>query len=244
MSDSIIPPCILAFDTAMSGCSVAVFDAATGDGVSESRPMVRGQSEALVPMLQEILARAGRSFADIGLIATTIGPGAFTGLRIGLSTARSLALALDIPAGGVTTTEVIARTVHEKLNPLNEVMVVLETKREDFYAQHFPRPPVAISREDLYAQYQDTHLTLCGDGVSRLMSGLGGGCARWVFEEGFDLPDPSMIARIAWENLKAGALRPPAPLYLRDADVSQSSRPARTIAREHKNRQNDFPDEY
>ena len=149
------PRYILAFDTAMGGCSVAVWNAETGDSVSETRRMTRGQSEILVPMVQDILARAGRKFSDLGLIATTIGPGAFTGLRIGLSTARSFGLALDVPVAGVLTTEAIARMAQEKTNSANKIVVIIETKREDFYVQDGSDEPVAMSGNDFLLKYKD-----------------------------------------------------------------------------------------
>ena len=227
------PRYILAFDTAMGGCSVAVWNAETGDSVSETRRMTRGQSEILVPMVQDILARAGRKFSDLGLIATTIGPGAFTGLRIGLSTARSFGLALDVPVAGVLTTEAIARMAQEKTNSANKIVVIIETKREDFYVQDGSDEPVAMSGNDFLLKYKDQSVIICGDGVFRFKAGFEKSWpVSWTVQDGCDLPDPTMIARIACENMKSGRTRPANPLYLRDSDVSQSSRPVRVIAGE------------
>ncbi len=229
---------ILAFDTAMSGCSVAVFDTATGQAVSETRAMVRGQSELLVPMVDAVVERAGITFQDLSLIVTTIGPGAFTGLRIGLSAARNFALALGIPVAGVTTTEVLAKKYFNDRNEIGgDLLVLIETKRTDLYFQPYGRAgnaldeagvaPVTVLRERFGGQA----LSVCGDGVARCKNELGVDWpSSWVVAEGYDLPDAVVMARLGGEQQKAGLLKPADPLYLRDADVSISTRPVRTIA--------------
>jgi tRNA threonylcarbamoyladenosine biosynthesis protein TsaB len=229
--DFVAPHYVLAFDTAMGGCSVAVLNTLTGESVSETRRMTRGQSEILVPMVQNILTRSGQVFADIGLIVTTTGPGAFTGLRIGLSAARGFGLSLNIPVAGVTTTEVIALMTREKINSINKIIVILETKREDFYMQDGSNDPISIDRDSILLKYKESSITLCGDAVFRLRTELGDAWpSQWLIQDGMDLPDPSVIARIGYGDLKVGRMRPAMPLYLRGADVSQSSRPARIIA--------------
>ncbi|MGZ8364529.1 MAG: tRNA (adenosine(37)-N6)-threonylcarbamoyltransferase complex dimerization subunit type 1 TsaB, partial [Caulobacteraceae bacterium] len=93
---------VLGLDTALTACSVAVID---GDAVlaSRSEPMTRGHQERLAPMVAEVMAEAGIAFDALDRIGVTIGPGGFTGLRVGLAFAKGLALALDIPCVGVTT---------------------------------------------------------------------------------------------------------------------------------------------
>jgi tRNA threonylcarbamoyladenosine biosynthesis protein TsaB len=226
-----MPRFILAFDTAMSGCSVAVLDTKTGQTAQQSRVMERGQSEILVPMILDVVKEAGCAMADLGLVVTTVGPGGFTGLRIGLSTARSFSLALDIPVAGVRTTDVLLRSAAEKTLDQNELLAVVETKREDFYVQKKDGAPSLASAADLLAVYQDRDATLCGDGIKRLQNELAQlWPARWQVLEDIQLPDPVMLARMGGEDARAGKLRPPDPVYLREADVSQSKRMQRTIA--------------
>ena len=93
-------PTILAMDTSTAACSVALW---RDGGVVASRFEVieRGHAEYLVPMIEAVMAEADERPADIDLIAVSIGPGAFTGIRLGLATARAMALAQDIPCIGI-----------------------------------------------------------------------------------------------------------------------------------------------
>lgn len=229
---------VLAFDTALSGCSVAVVDTATGASTSDVRPMARGQSEELVPMIQSVIERSGITFEQIDLIATTVGPGAFTGLRIGLSAARSFGLALDKPVEGILTTEAIAAGFHHQNEGLErDILVVLETKREDYYAQLFSSEvkaadePSALPIENLLARYQGHSLAICGDGAERLHKELGDKWPQsWRLFEHYNLIDPEIMAMQAAAAHKQGRGLPADPVYLREADVSISTRPVRTIA--------------
>ena len=229
---------VLAFDTALGGCSVAVVDTDTGNATSDVQPMARGQSEQLVPMIQHVIERSGFAFADLDLVATTVGPGAFTGLRIGLSTARSFGLALDLPVDGILTTEAIATHFFEQHDGENkELLVVLETKRDDFYAQVFSADnkmldePFAVPLALLVEDYQGRALNVCGDGLTRLQHDLSANWPEnWMAFPGFDLIDPELMAVLAVARRGAGHIRPADPVYLRNADVSISTRPVRTIA--------------
>ncbi|HYD73237.1 MAG TPA: tRNA (adenosine(37)-N6)-threonylcarbamoyltransferase complex dimerization subunit type 1 TsaB [Candidatus Binatia bacterium] len=98
---------VLAVDTALDACSVAIAqDPQTLAAISER--MNRGQAERLAPMAREAVAQAGIAFAKIDRIAVTTGPGSFTGVRVGLSFARALALALNKPCVGISTLEALA----------------------------------------------------------------------------------------------------------------------------------------
>jgi len=97
---------ILGFDTSAAHCAAALL---CGGRVIASRAeaMTRGQAERLMPLLEEVLAEGGARWSDLARIGVGVGPGNFTGIRIGVSAARGLALALDIPAIGVTTFQAI-----------------------------------------------------------------------------------------------------------------------------------------
>ncbi len=98
---------VLAIDTSLDACSVAL---ARGDVVlcAQSQTMSRGQAERLAPMVREVMETAGVAFVALDRIAVTKGPGSFTGVRVGLSFARAMALALQKPCIGVSTLEALA----------------------------------------------------------------------------------------------------------------------------------------
>src|SRR2546429_7609715 len=83
---------VLAIDTALEACSAAVFDTSSGVLASETRGMARGHAEHLMPLIARVMNEGGFEFADLDRIAVTTGPGSFTGLRVGISAARGIAL--------------------------------------------------------------------------------------------------------------------------------------------------------
>lgn len=100
-------PLVLAIDTSLDACSAAVVRGSDVLAVA-SELMQRGQAERLAPMVRDVVRNAGKSFADLDRVAVTIGPGSFTGVRVGLSFARALAVALGRPCLGVSTLEALA----------------------------------------------------------------------------------------------------------------------------------------
>ncbi len=93
-------------DTASSGCNMAL----TQDGqvlAVEYAPMQRGQAEALLPMLEQCLKQASITLEQISMIIATRGPGSFTGVRIGLACAKTLALCLKVPLKTITNFDML-----------------------------------------------------------------------------------------------------------------------------------------
>src|SRR5881394_3886100 len=103
---------ILAIDTALDACAAAVLDTDAGKLIGqESLAMKRGHAEALMPLVARVMKASGVSFAALDRVAVTTGPGSFTGLRVGLSAARGIALAADKPVVGLTTLTAFAAPI-------------------------------------------------------------------------------------------------------------------------------------
>lgn len=126
---------VLAIDTALDSCAAAVLDTDANKLVAqESLPMKRGHAEALMPLLDRVMTAAEIPFGDLDRIAVTTGPGSFTGLRVGLSAARGLALAANKPVVGVTTLSAYAAA------PVSEngdapVISVIDARHDQVYFQ-------------------------------------------------------------------------------------------------------------
>jgi tRNA threonylcarbamoyl adenosine modification protein YeaZ len=126
------PSMILAIDTCLGASSVAILDGETVRA-ARSEPMTRGHQERIAVLAREVAAEAGVKFADLTRIAVTVGPGSFTGLRVGLSFAKGLATALSIPCVGVNTLEALAATA----GATGFVAGVLDAKMGQVYLQVF-----------------------------------------------------------------------------------------------------------
>lgn len=95
---------ILAIDTALGACSACVLDSRDPAPLAiEQTAMERGHAEALMPMIERVMAKVEGGFSSLDRVAVTIGPGSYTGLRVGISAARAIALAAGIPAIGIST---------------------------------------------------------------------------------------------------------------------------------------------
>jgi tRNA threonylcarbamoyl adenosine modification protein YeaZ len=128
---------VLAIDTALAACSAAVLD--TGDGgivASESVPMTRGHAEALMPLLVQLMQGAGMDFRDIDRVVVTTGPGSFTGLRVGISAARGIALAAGKPAVGLSTLAAYAAP-HMATDETVPVVAAIDARHAHVYLQVF-----------------------------------------------------------------------------------------------------------
>jgi tRNA threonylcarbamoyl adenosine modification protein YeaZ len=100
---------ILAIDTALLAVSACVLDdSAEAPEAIETLAMERGHAEALLPLIDRVMARAEGGFASLSRVAVTVGPGSFTGLRVGIAAARAIGLACKIPVVGVSTLAALA----------------------------------------------------------------------------------------------------------------------------------------
>jgi tRNA threonylcarbamoyladenosine biosynthesis protein TsaB len=220
---------LLALDSASAACSVALF----ADGrvvAARDAAMDRGHAEALVPMVAAVLDDARDTcpggFSDLDAVAVTVGPGAFTGVRIGLATAAAMAAAAGIPVIGLTTLEVVAAAQAPDGPPL---LVALESKRADVYAQLFGGPPggplaapQAILPDAIPALLLPGPLALAGDGAAPVAAALRAVGIPVTALPGSGRPEAPVLARLAAARAARDGLpkAPPRPLYLRAPDVT------------------------
>ena len=196
--------------------------------------MSRGQSERLMPMVREVLSEAGADFLDLDLLAVTTGPGAFTGLRIGLAAARGMALAGDLACFGVTTLDAVAAGVSETERQKANVLVVLASKRAEVYAQAFRsdlRPlskAQALMPADLAAltangEGDADRVLVAGDGAGQVIQALKDKGIEAVLSTAPGVSDAATVAAIAAERWSSDQpAEPLRPLYLRPPDAKAS----------------------
>src|SRR4030088_388473 len=126
---------ILAIDTALDACAAAVLDTNANKLLAhESLPMKRGHAEALMPLIARVMKASGIAFAALDRIAATNGPGSFTGLRVGLSAARGIALAANKPVVGLTTLTAYAAPLVSQ-NAEQPVMAAIDARHDQVYFQ-------------------------------------------------------------------------------------------------------------
>lgn len=204
---------VLAIDTAGSDCSAAIYDADKQQLVAARQETIgKGHAERLTGMIQEVLDEAGMEPDRISIIGVTIGPGSFTGIRVGVAAARGLGLALSVPVAGITTLEALA--AHAQSNDQKRVMSVIDAKRGEVYLQAFnakgeaESEPQALKVEDAAILTKNSNARLTGSGAHLLNADLASG------DDHFDI---AAIARIAASRPNASGK--PAPLYLRGPDA-------------------------
>ena len=213
---------MLAIDSATTGCSVCIWRDGKVLGAA-AKVMARGQAQELMPMVDQALASAKVEPTDINVVAVTRGPGAFTGLRIGLATARGFALALDVPCVGVTTLEAVAAAVKDADD--RAVLVCVESKREDMYVQLFTNDlapvtePLACNADALKALFEaGARVMLAGDAAERALEMLSSADIDATLSTADPLPDAAVVAEIAAPRVH-DVVGSPEPLYLRPPDA-------------------------
>ncbi len=219
----------LALDTAMAACSVAVLDSERAAPLAaRGQAMERGHAEALPPMVEAAMRETGLAYADLERIVVTIGPGTFTGLRIGLSFARGLGLALGIPVIGIDTLRAISANHPLDSKPL---LVAADARRDEVYAALYDAdravqfPPMVVRIADLLPKLPAGALTAIGSGADAVIAASGR--ADISRSAAGDLPDARTFAFAA--ALPATG-RMPDPLYLRAPDAKPQAPAARRLS--------------
>jgi tRNA threonylcarbamoyladenosine biosynthesis protein TsaB len=225
---------LLAIDTAGSLCSAAV----ACDGTvlaAERRVMRHGHGEALLPMIERVMAGARLLPPQLDAVAVSVGPGGFTGIRVGLAAARGIALAIRARLVGVSSFEAVAARVAAARGDRGETLLVaLDSRRADLYVQLFAPDaavPLAAPQALLPDRLADVvtslaasaPLLIAGDAAAAASAALGGRACCTIAAD--SAPDAEGVAAAALRQLRCAAPAAPVrPLYLRSPDVTQPPR--------------------
>lgn len=214
---------ILAIDTAHGVCSVAISDGGVVVAAKTDLEPSK-QAERLLPTVNQLLLENNLSYAVLGAIAADIGPGSFTGVRIGLAAARGIALATKLPLIGVSSLEALAYQAKLE-NDYENLLVVLDARRGQVYAQNFYKnhhsEPQMLEYADVPHKFNHPHyLTIIGDGASLVEPHIQASAINYSVVEGFTIPDASAVALAAFDKFRHGNFSEnPAPLYIRPPDA-------------------------
>ena len=217
---------VLAFDCAVQGLSVAV----VRDGVTlaSRREEGRDQAARLVPAIADVLREAGVEKRALSLIVVTTGPGSFTGVRVGLATARGLAVALAIPLAGIATTACLLAQAEagDRL-----AVSAVDTHLGDWFCAigAGESQPFVSSTDELARRLEGKPCVIVGLEADRLAPLLPDALAHVT------LPDPVVLARLALvQGTEAWTVRNraeglPRPLYLRGVNITTPDGTRRTV---------------
>lgn len=213
---------VLAIDTALEACSAAVLDTERGALVaSESRPMSRGHAEALMPLVARVMDASGLEFGELDRIAVTVGPGSFTGLRVGIAAARGIALTAGKPAVGLSTLAAYAAPLIAA-GATAAVAAAIDARHGNCFLQVFGPggrtlvPPRLATLRDAVESVLAGPAILVGSAAALM-------AAQWPAGELEPELVPQVAPDIGWvARLGAAAADPgaaPRPLYLRRPDA-------------------------
>ncbi|MFC3327445.1 tRNA (adenosine(37)-N6)-threonylcarbamoyltransferase complex dimerization subunit type 1 TsaB [Mesorhizobium cantuariense] len=210
---------LLAIDCAANLCAACVYDVVAKRELGRSvLDLGKGHAEHLMAVIAEALKTAATDYAGLGAIAVSVGPGSFTGLRVGVSTARGLALALKVPAIGVTTLEALAADAAAAF-PGRAVLAALDAGREEIHAAFYDEMsvltygPAVAALAEAVTMATESSSVLAGTAAAQIAAAAG---------RGFDIgPQTATADIVTYARLAAakGESERPKPLYLRGADA-------------------------
>lgn len=212
---------LMVVDTALGLCTVGVF-LVDGAGLHQlglrSEPMVKGHSERIAGFARDAAAEAGISFADLDRIGVTVGPGSFTGLRVGLAFAQGLAAALDRPVVGVSALDALAASVPEA----SSVAALIDARRGQVYARFRDADGPHGEPEALTLEAASARIAGLASGAVLVGSGAALFTGTGVDIRVLEGPTAEALARLA--AAADPALAPARPLYLRAPDATPPTR--------------------
>ena len=213
---------VLAIDTALGACAAAVLDSQAGAILAaESIGMVRGHAEAVMPLIARVMDAARSEFNELNRIAVTVGPGSFTGLRVGISAARGIALAAGRPAIGLSTLSALAAP-HVAARSGDTIIAAIDARNEQVYFQVFAPNGVTVVTPRLDRVRAAVRAVpvgptvITGSGAMLVASHWPSGSPVPRVED-HAAPDIGWVARLGAAAQEEGA--PPKPLYLRRPDA-------------------------
>jgi tRNA threonylcarbamoyladenosine biosynthesis protein TsaB len=218
---------VLAIDTALGACAACILQVGAQDAepeppIQESLAMERGHAEALMPLIERVVKRSEGGFPGIDRIAVSVGPGSFTGLRVGISAARAIALGTGKPCVGVTTLSAYAApVVASGVGTL--VAAAVDARHGQVYLQVFGPAgrtvvaPLIVPARDAARQLGTGMVRIVGSGAGVLLAeALAIGLDAAVVDDGA-APDILWVARLGAVAVAERA--PPKPVYLRPPDA-------------------------
>jgi tRNA threonylcarbamoyl adenosine modification protein YeaZ len=214
---------VLAIDTALEACSAAVLDTERGGILaSESIPMLRGHAEALLPLVSRVMTEAGMEFSALDRVAVTVGPGSFTGLRVGVSAARGIAVAAGKPAVGLTTLAALAAP-YIAVDDVTPLVAAIDARNDQVYMQMFGaagrsliQPRVASLREAV-RDAANARARLVGSAAAMMAAAWPASVQPPPVADAARAPIIDWVAHLG--AAAAQALSLPKPLYLRAPDA-------------------------
>ena len=226
----------IAIETSTDVCSVALAEDGQTVALSSIR-IARRHAEMLVPTIKSLLHQAAWSVKDLDYVAISDGPGSYTGLRIGVSTAKGLSFAASIPLIGVSTLHALAYQVLPVANRGDLIIASFDARRKKVYAAMFEVSgedeligiiePVAATGSDLAEQIPEADGTIwmAGDGTGIILSALPGTPVRTL-----DLPasaeSVAALSHLRWTNGERDDPASLEPRYLREFVAENPARSA------------------
>ena len=224
---------ILNLETATKTCSVALGVNGESKHFLELTEAQFSHAENLNPFIEKVMAESGYTLAQLEAVAISSGPGSYTGLRIGTSTAKGLCYALDIPLLSISTLEALAVGALERANASGLVCSMIDARRMEVYASLYDQQgglvrdvQADIVTVETYAEYLDQGLvTFCGDGADKTRTVIEHENARW---ESDVLPSARFMSGLAEKRLEKGQIEDTAyfePFYLKNFQAVKPKHP-------------------
>lgn len=214
---------VLAIDTALGACSACVAERGASVAIStETMVMERGHAEALLPLLERVMAHAPGGFPAIDRVVVTVGPGSFTGLRIGISAARAIGLALKVPVVGVTSLSALLSPIVATAGDRVAVAAIDARHGQVFIQAVAPGGRVVVPARLAPAREAarllgSGNIMIAGSGAGLLATEAWSVGLNAIVAQDSLFPDPLWVARLGALADPATAL--PRPYYLRAPDA-------------------------